>query len=441
VVGEGERELPARTEGRIEFRGPSATSGYYRNADATKRLFHGDWLDTGDVGYIAGGELFLTSRAKDLIKRGGHNIHPYDLEAAVGDVPGIRKGCVAVFGTMDRASGTERVIVVAETRETDAPARAALRDRIMALAAVHLNGPADEVLLVAPRTLLRTSSGKIRRAACRELYEDGSLEAPRRAVWMQLAGIVARAARASLRRGARVLAGIGYGLYGWMIFLLLAGGGLIALAATPAAQARYRIAHAAARAFVRALGIPVAAQGVEHLPAGGPAVVVANHASYVDAIVLVATFASPVHFAAKREFARMPVLGFALRRLGTYFVDRVDPTRGVEDTHELAAAVTRGETIALFPEGGFSRVPGLAAFRLGAFAISAETGTPVVPVALRGTRSVLRAERWFPSRHPVAVDVFPPIEPGGRDWSAAVRLRDEVREVVLRHCEEPDLAR
>ena len=68
-----------RTEG--EFRGPSATIGYHRNPDATAKLFRSDWLDTGDVGYIAGGELFLTSRAKDLIKRGGHNIHPYDLEA------------------------------------------------------------------------------------------------------------------------------------------------------------------------------------------------------------------------------------------------------------------------------------------------------------------------------------------------------------------------
>ena len=122
-------------EGRIEFRGPSATARLspepFRHR---QRLFRGDWLDTGDVGYIAEGELFLTSRAKDLIKRGGHNIHPYDLEAAVGDVPGIRKGCVAVFGTTDRASETERVIVVAETNLSDPSSRAALRDRIMALA-------------------------------------------------------------------------------------------------------------------------------------------------------------------------------------------------------------------------------------------------------------------------------------------------------------------
>jgi acyl carrier protein len=439
IVDDGGREDAARTEGRIEFRGPSATAGYHRNSDATKRLFHGDWLDTGDVGYIAGGELFLTSRAKDLIKRGGHNIHPYDLEAAVGDLPGVRKGCVAVFGTADRASGTERVVVVAETNRSDSISRAALRDRIIALAVIHLNGPADEVLLVPPRTVLKTSSGKIRRNACRELYEKGLLEASRRAVWLQLAGLIRQAGVASLRRIGHGVAGVGYGIYCWLVFLLLSGAGLIALALLSIPQARYRVAHIIARKMLRAVGIPVSVDGLEHLPAGKPAVLVVNHASYIDAMVLVATLTSDVHFAAKREFARMPLFGFTLRRLGTYFVERVDAARGVEDTHELAAAVGRGESVVFFPEGTFSRAPGLAAFRLGAFVVSAEADVPVVPIVLRGTRSVLRDHRWLPIRYPVAVSVQPPIMPAGRGWSAAVRLRDQVRDVILRQCGEPDL--
>jgi 1-acyl-sn-glycerol-3-phosphate acyltransferase len=161
----------------------------------------------------------------------------------------------------------------------------------------------------------------------------------------------------------------------------------------------------------------------------------------MDAIVLLAVLPAGARFAAKREFARMPLLAFALRRLGTYFVERVDPARGVEDTRELAAAVRRGETVVFFPEGTFSRAPGLAAFRLGAFAVSAETGAPVVPLVLRGTRSALREHRWLPSRVPVTVGVQPIVMPTGRDWSAAVRLRDQVREVILRHSGEPDLTR
>ncbi|HEX8009768.1 MAG TPA: AMP-binding protein [Casimicrobiaceae bacterium] len=441
VVDERGREVGARTEGRVEFRGPSATIGYYRNPEATTRLFRGDWLDTGDVGYIAGGELFITSRAKDLIKRGGHNIHPYDLEAAIGDIPGIRKGCVAVFGTMDRASGTERVIVVAETNQTDPSSRAALRDRITALASVHLNGPADEVLLVPARTVLKTSSGKIRRAACRELYEKGLLRAPRPAVWLQLARLVRQAVEAKLRRGARVAAQAAYGIHCWLLFLLLSAAGLLALALLSAPRARWRLAHGAAKTLVRGCGIPLAVEGLANLSADTPAVIVVNHASYTDAIMLAAALPVEVHFAAKREFERVPLVGFALRRLGAYFVERIDPVRGVEDTRELAAAVRRGETVVFFPEGTFSRAPGLAAFRLGAFAVGAETDTPIVPIVLRGTRSVLREQRWLPVRYPVEISIQPPVAPAGHDWSAAVKLRDRVRDIMLRRCEEPDLAR
>jgi acyl carrier protein len=440
VVDEAEREVAARTEGRIEFRGPSATAGYYRNPEATAKLFHDGWLDTGDVGYIAGGEVFLTSRAKDLIKRGGHNIHPYDLEAAVGDVAGIRKGCVAVFGTTDHAGGTERVVVVAETNRSDAAERAALRERIAALATVHLDGPADEILLVSPRTVLKTSSGKIRRAACRDLYAKGLLEAPRRAVWQQLAGLAAKALAVRLRRIASAIAQVAYGLYGWLVFSVLSIGGVAAFALLADASARHRFVHRLAQAVMRLMGIPVTVEGLERLPADGAAVIVVNHASYADAIVLAAMLPATVHFAAKAEFARTPLLGYVLRSLGAYFVERVDAARGVEDTRELAAALRRGARIVMFPEGTFSRAPGLAPFRLGAFVASAEVDVPIVPIVLRGTRSLLREHRWLPIRHPVEVSILPAVMPAGRDWSAAVRLRDQVRNAMLRVCGEPDLA-
>ena len=292
-----------------------------------------------------------------------------------------------------------------------------------------------------PRTILKTSSGKIRRAACRKLYEQGLLEAPRHAVWLQLAQLLRQAAVASLHRGVHGLTEIAYGIYCWLVFLLWSGGGLIALALLPTQRARYRFAHIAAKTLVRALGIPLTVEGIERLPADKPGVIVVNHASYIDAMVLVAVLPSTVHFAAKREFARIPLFGFVLRRLGTHFVERVDPVRGVEDTRELTAAAVRGETFVFFPEGTFSRAPGLAAFRLGAFVVSAEANVPIIPIVLLGTRSVLREHRWLPARYPVVVSVQPSIVPSGCDWSAAIRLRDQVREVMLRNCGEPDLAR
>ena len=118
VVDAAGIELPDRAEGSLQFRGPSATSGYYRNPEATKGLFDGEWVNTGDRAYLSDGMLYLTGREKDIIIRGGRNISPYELEEAVGDIPGVRRGCVAVFGSQDSASGTERIVVLAETRET-----------------------------------------------------------------------------------------------------------------------------------------------------------------------------------------------------------------------------------------------------------------------------------------------------------------------------------
>jgi acyl-CoA synthetase (AMP-forming)/AMP-acid ligase II len=118
IVDEAGREAPEREQGRVEFRGPSATAGYYRNPAATRRVLDRGWVDSGDLGYIAEGELYVTGRAKDLIIRAGRNIHPQELEEAVGMVPGIRLGFVAVFGTHSARSGTERLVIAAETRAT-----------------------------------------------------------------------------------------------------------------------------------------------------------------------------------------------------------------------------------------------------------------------------------------------------------------------------------
>ncbi|MCH7667237.1 MAG: 1-acyl-sn-glycerol-3-phosphate acyltransferase, partial [Acidobacteria bacterium] len=94
----------------------------------------------------------------------------------------------------------------------------------------------------------------------------------------------------------------------------------------------------------------------------------------------------------------------------------------------------------LFPEGTFDRAPGLRPFRLGAFMLAAETGLPVVPVAIRGTRSVLRGDKWFPRKGTISVAIRPPMRAEGSDLAAAAKLRDAVRAEILEHCGEPDLS-
>ncbi|MEQ8494104.1 MAG: AMP-binding protein, partial [Gammaproteobacteria bacterium] len=154
VVDGADRELPERHEGRLQFRGPSATSGYFARPEATASLLRGGWLETGDRAYIAGGELHVTGRVKDVIIRAGRNIYPTELEDAVGELDGVRKGHVAVFGSADDDSGTERVIVMAETRRQGDAARATLTSAINELATDLIAGPPDQVLLVRPNTVL-----------------------------------------------------------------------------------------------------------------------------------------------------------------------------------------------------------------------------------------------------------------------------------------------
>jgi len=123
-------ELGERQEGLLQFRGPSATAGYFANPAKTRQLFDGDWLNSGDLAYIADGDVFITGRSKDIIIRAGRHIYPEEIEAAIGEVDGVRKGCVVAFGTHDPRAGTERLVILAETHETDPAAVSALRQRM-----------------------------------------------------------------------------------------------------------------------------------------------------------------------------------------------------------------------------------------------------------------------------------------------------------------------
>ena len=441
VVDAAGIELPERQEGRLQFRGPSATSGYYRNPEQTRLLFAGEWLETGDLAYLANGGLYLTGRAKDVIIRGGRNVYPYELEEAVGAVSGVRKGCVAVFGSSDPRSGTERVIVLAETRETDAQKQQAIRRRINELAVDRIGMPADEVVLAPPHTVLKTSSGKIRRAASREFYERGARQTRPLPVWLQLARLAWAGFLPQLRRGLRAAQGMLFCARVWALLGLLTPI-TMALVAIPRRPAwGWRITGAAMRLVFRLGGIPVVVRGLESLP-DRPCVLVANHSSYLDGGILIALLPWRCYsFVAKRELRNNVFTHYFVEGVGADFVERFDARQSVEDTGRFANAVREGRSPIVFAEGTLTRNAGLAPFRMGAFVVAAQVGVPVVPVAIRGARSVLRDGSWFFRRGAIAVTIGAPIAPGEGDFNAAVALRDKVRAEILRHCGEPDLAR
>jgi 1-acyl-sn-glycerol-3-phosphate acyltransferase len=167
-------------------------------------------------------------------------------------------------------------------------------------------------------------------------------------------------------------------------------------------------------------------------------IIAANHASYLDGLVLAAALPGDPAFIAKKELESQLFAGAYLRRLGTLFVDRTDPEGGIEDTNKALEAARQGRMLVFLPEGTFTRAPGLLAFRLGAFVIAARENLKVLPVTLKGTRSILRSGQWFPRRGDVSIRVGSLLVPDGNDFAAAVRLRDKTRAEILANCGEPD---
>jgi 1-acyl-sn-glycerol-3-phosphate acyltransferase len=168
--------------------------------------------------------------------------------------------------------------------------------------------------------------------------------------------------------------------------------------------------------------------------------IVFNHSSYVDALVLAAVLPGEPAIVAKRELSDQALAGAILRRLGIPFVERYDVSGSLSDAQALIDAAREGRILVFFPEGTFTRRAGLSAFYMGAFTVAAATDLPVFPGVIGGTRTMLRDGQWFPRRASLSVDIGEPVRPEGQDFRSVLQLRDRVRQVILTRCSEPDLA-
>jgi 1-acyl-sn-glycerol-3-phosphate acyltransferase len=256
-------------------------------------------------------------------------------------------------------------------------------------------------------------------------------------VAVQVARLWLDALETRLRRPARWTAALAYAAWLWTLF---AGGAAASAVAAllPGRTNRKRVVRAIARVAMRASLLPIEIEGDARLVQGS-VVVVANHASYVDSLLLTAVLPAQACFVAKHELGRLAPVRWLLRRIGTRFVVREDVHASVEDAGRLVQAAQTGETLVFFPEGTFSRAPGLKAFHLGAFVTAAQAHAAVLPVSLRGTRSVLRDGSWWPRRSPVRIHFGALVQPEATDWAEAVRLRDAARLDIGRQCAEPVL--
>lgn len=167
------RPVPEGAVGRIHVRGPSVMAGYFHEPEESARVLSPDgWLDTGDLGAMADGELLITGRAKDLIIVNGRNVWPHDLEWAAERVEPLRAGDVAAVAAVDE-DGAEQAVLLVQCRPSEPAARARLAEQVAA-AAVAATGVVCRVVLVPPHALPRTSSGKLARAHARRLLADGA---------------------------------------------------------------------------------------------------------------------------------------------------------------------------------------------------------------------------------------------------------------------------
>jgi fatty-acyl-CoA synthase len=170
VVDDQGQPLPERRVGQVIARGPSVTDGYFENAEATAEALKDGWLQTGDLGYLADGNLYICGRLKDLIIIRGANHYPQDLEWSVGDLEGVRRGNVVAFSVM--RDGTEELVIAAEANRADAER---LRTEIARKIQQEFGLSPAHVAICAVGALPKTSSGKAQRRKTKALFEAGDL--------------------------------------------------------------------------------------------------------------------------------------------------------------------------------------------------------------------------------------------------------------------------
>lgn len=229
-----------------------------------------------------------------------------------------------------------------------------------------------------------------------------------------------------------------WGLYAWLCFALACLSALLVTLVVPGLDRRRRWVSIAVRAMFVMAGIRVNIRGLDNLPADS-CVVVANHASYVDGLLLRAYLPSRFGIVIKGEMRDIPVVHFLLRRSGSKFVERKEAAGSARDARQIVKAALGGESLAVFPEGTFHLEPGIHRFRRGAFVAAIKGNMPVVPVALSGTREMMPAERLVPRNTELTLDILSPINPSDAAFAKNRTLAEVARQRILAVLDEPDL--
>jgi len=229
-----------------------------------------------------------------------------------------------------------------------------------------------------------------------------------------------------------------FGMYAWVVFGVCVAFSLLVAAIVPGRERRRRLVAGAARATFVLSGVTVRVRGLENLPPGH-CVVVANHASYVDGILLKGYLPPRFSFVIKGEMRDIPIVHFLLRRAGSMFVERFESAGSSRDARQIVKAAQGGESFGFFPEGTFMERAGLGRFHAGAFMAAIKGGMPVVPIAISGTRRLMPSGRKLPRRVALGIDILPTIAPDAPEFADSRTLAEAARQRILGVLDEPDL--
>jgi len=229
-----------------------------------------------------------------------------------------------------------------------------------------------------------------------------------------------------------------WGIWAWVSFSLACVFSLIVALIVPGMHRRQKLITFAARMVFVMAGVRVTVRGMDHLP-NDSCVVVANHASFVDGVLLNGYLPARFGMVIKGEMRDIPVVHFLLRRSGSKFVERKETVGSSRDARQLVKAAQEGESLGFFPEGTFVLEPGVGRFRLGAFVAAIKGDMPVVPIAISGTRDMLSSARLLPRRTNLTIDILAAIAPGDESFSSSKNLAEAARQRILVALNEPDL--
>ena len=229
-----------------------------------------------------------------------------------------------------------------------------------------------------------------------------------------------------------------FGSWAWFIFSMILLVMLVSYPFTRSIQSTRKLVKHCAEWIILLTRLELTVEGEENLTHGS-SILVANHASYTDPMILAAALPANFAFVAKKELKYIPVAGYVLGKIGTHLVDRRDAKKGADDFKKIMKSSKENDSIIFFPEATFLKEEGLLKFKKGAFLTAIRNQVPVVPVTINGSRNLLRSESWLPEKVQLKVTIHPPIATDETD-SEIKQIMNEARRRILSNLGEPDLS-